>query len=131
MNARFCKAQILLVREEPLLVGVLEGCGQRRHDLATVPEVTANFSPLLELANLLKASATLDGLFQTVEIEGFLVDIGPPIQVIALLFVEFAKGIEVREVRARAWRAILSDLSLGKGLDLPGLGGWLTAFHRV
>lgn len=61
LHNRFISPIVLFVGMQPFLVGILQGRRQRRHDLATVTEIAANLSPLLLLANTLKASSGFDG----------------------------------------------------------------------
>jgi hypothetical protein len=68
MDTRFRDPQIFLVRAKPPLIGVLEGCGQGRHDLATVTEITTDLSPLLLSAHIVEAPAGFHSFLQPVEI---------------------------------------------------------------
>jgi hypothetical protein len=76
MHARLGYPQIVFIRAEPFLIRVLQRRGQGRHDLAAVAQVSPDLCPFLVLADLLKSTPSLDGLFQSVEIERFLVDVG-------------------------------------------------------
>ncbi len=83
---------------QPSLVGVFQGCGQRRHDLSTVAQVPSDFSPLLVFADALKAAANFDGFLEFVEIKRALVDAREAIEMSTILLVEFCQLVKIVEV---------------------------------
>jgi len=66
MHSRLEYPEILFVWMEPLLIRVFQRCGQRRHDLAAVAQVSSNLSPLLQLTYLLKPASCIDRLFELI-----------------------------------------------------------------
>lgn len=95
LNARSCELEILFIRQQPLLIGVLERCRQRRHDLATITQVSPHLGPPLAFADCFKASLPFNRLLQAIQIERALVDAGKAIEVVAILFVELGELIKI------------------------------------
>ena len=80
---------------QPFLIRVLERCRQRRHYLAAVAEVSSNLSPLLMLADTLKAAPLLDSFFELVEVQGPFIHTGETGEAVTMLFVEFGELIQI------------------------------------
>jgi len=98
LHARLDNAKILLVRMKPFLIGVFERCRQRRHDLATVAEITPNFGPFLALAHSLETTSGLNGLFEFVQIQRPFINAWESSKAVAMLLVEFGKLVQIVEV---------------------------------
>lgn len=96
-------AQVLFVRMQPFLIGILQRGRQRRHDLATVAEITSNLGPFLLFADTLKATPGLYSLFELVEIKWSLVHTREPSKAVAMLFVKLCKLIQIIQVGTCAW----------------------------
>ena len=101
MNARLRSSQILFVRVQPSLIGILEGSRERRHDFATVAKITSNFCPFLQLANLFESPSNFDCFLEFVEIEGSFVNAWESVEVGPKLFMELGQLVEVVEIGAR------------------------------
>lgn len=83
---------------QPFLIRVLERCRQRRHDLAAITEVAPNLSPLLLLADTLKATSRLDSLLELVKIERSLIDARKASKTVTMLLVEFSELVKVIQI---------------------------------
>lgn len=122
LDAGFGVFEPFLVRMQPPLIRVLEGCGQRRHDLATVAEIAADLCPLLILTNSLEAASDLDSLLQLVEVQRPLVNAGKAVEMGTVLLVELCELVQVMEICAIACtheHGVASDSNAGGAYLLP------------
>jgi hypothetical protein len=98
-NAWFAISEPIFVRLEPLLIRVFQRRGERRHDLAAVAQVSANFCPTLLSANRIEATFIFNEFLQFVQIQRPLVDAWKSVEVgTGALLVELCELIEVVEV---------------------------------
>ena len=100
---RFSDTEILFVGLKPSLVRILERRGKRGHDLAAIAQIATDLRPFLGLANRLKATTSLDSLFELEQIQGTLVDAGESVEVCAVLLVKFGQLVEVIQIRTGSW----------------------------
>jgi hypothetical protein len=80
------------------LVGVFERCGQRRHDLSTISQISSNLRPFLVFADALEPAANFDGFLEFVQIQRAFVDARKAIEVRTILLVEFGQLVQIVEV---------------------------------
>ena len=95
MNTGLCDPQVLLIRQQPFLIRILERRRERRHDLAAVSKISSNFCPSLALAYCIKASFTLDGLFEAIQVKRTFIDRREAVEVVAILLVKSSELIEI------------------------------------
>ena len=81
-----------------------------RSDFAAIAQVSTDLCPFLELADLVETTARLHGLFESVEVQGLLVDVGHAMKVVvALLLVKLGQGVEIRDIGSCAWEDRVSS----------------------
>ena len=91
MDSRFGIFQPFFIGMQPSLVGIFEGCGERRHDLPTISQISPDFCPLFVFADSLESSSDFNRLFEFVKVKRTLVDTRKTVEVGAILFVKLGE----------------------------------------
>lgn len=93
VNTGLRYTEILLVCQQPSLVGIFKRGRERGHDFPAVAQVPTDFCPLLALAHMVETTSCLDCLFQLVEVQRPFIDTRQSREGLSMLFEEFVKSI--------------------------------------